>query len=512
MGYNNKVSRRLFLAMAATAGAAAAGGADVYDVRRFGVRGGRDRLETPRFRAALDACSRAGGGTVYVPPGDYLSGGLTLHSRVSLYLEAGATIYASTRPEDYPEHTNRLITARNAENISILGPGTLHGQGTKDLGRRTGFADEPRPKFRTGLLRFEKCRHILLRDFTILYSDSWACHLDTCEKVVVDGVTIFNNYFRTNSDGIDPDSCRDVRISNCHITAGDDCICLKTHSGIPCEDIVVTNCTVESVATAIKLGTGSDGDYRNVTISNCTVRNSTVGLGFFVKDGGTIESVVVSDLAIENLRDPSVVNPERLRNMSYPLFMDIEKRREDSRIGAIRNVRFNNLEIRSNNGILMQGMRESLLDNLVLQNISLRVTQAFDYSQRRKHAGGPSNPHDDRITLYARQPSYCTLANLRNVVVDNLQVEAAAGVLEAYPRTALSVFNAEGALLKSIGRTPGGDYGPVVELHDVHPSLLTGCLAGPATGTFLRTYGMADEDVALEANNLRPAKKPWERG
>jgi len=114
--------------------------------------------------------------------------------------------------------------------------------------------------------------------------------------------------------------------------------------------------------------------------------------------------------------------------------------------------------------------------------------------------------------LYARQPSYCTLANLRNVVVDNLQVEAAAGVLEAYPRTALSVFNAEGALLKSIGRTPGGDYGPVVELHDVHPSLLTGCLAGPATGTFLRTYGMADEDVALEANNLRPAKKPWERG
>ena len=509
--HKNLVGRRSFLAAMATAGTAAGVSADVYDVRRFGVHGGRDVLETARFQAALDTCSQAGGGTVYVPAGDYLSGGLLLPSRVSLYLEAGATIYASTRQEDYQEGMHQLITARKAENISILGPGALHGQGTKDLGRRPGFADEPRPKFRTRVMLLEDCRQVILRDFTILYSDSWACHLRTCEKVVVDGITILNNYFRTNSDGIDPDSCRDVRISNCHITAGDDCICLKTHDDIPCEDIVVTNCTTESIATAIKLGTGSDGDYRNITISNCTVRNSTVGVGFFIKDGGTIESVAVSNLAIETLRDPSLVSPNRLRNMSYPLFMDIEKRHDDSRVGAIRNVTFSNIEIRSNNGILMQGMRESVLENLVLHNISLRVTQAFDYSQRAKHAGGDINPHDDRITLYARQPSYCTLANLRNVVVDNLQVEAAPGVLEAYPRTALSVFNAEGALLTSIARTPGGDFGPVVELHDVRPSLITGCLAGPGTGTFLRTYGMAEDDVALEANNLRLAKKAVER-
>jgi len=96
-------------------------------------------------------------------------------------------------------------------------------------------------------------------------------------------------------------------------------------------------------------------------------------------------------------------------------------------------------------------------------------------------------------------------------VVDNLQVEAAPGVLEAYPRTALSVFNADGALLKSIGRTPAGDFGPVVELHNVRPSLITGCLAGAGTGTFLRTYGMAEDDVALEANNLRLAKKAIEK-
>lgn len=511
INHENLVGRRSFLAAVATAGAAATAGADVYDVRRFGVRGGREVLATAQFQKALDACSNAGGGTVYVPAGNYLSGGLLLPSRVSLYLEAGATIYASTRPEDYQPNSPHLITARGAEYISILGPGVLNGQGTKDLGRRPGHADDPRPKFRTGILLFDNCRYVTLRDFTVLYSDAWTCHLRTCEKVVVDGITIYNNYFRTNSDGIDPDSCRDVRISNCHITAGDDCICLKTHGGIPCEDVVVTNCTTESIATAIKLGTGSDGDFRNITISNCTVRNSTLGVGFYIKDGGTIESVVVSNLAIETLRNPMLVNAERLRNMSYPLFIDIEKRTDSSPIGAVRDVIFSNIEIRSNNGILMQGMRRSALENLVLQNIFLRVTQAFDYSHRAKAAGGPSNPHDSRITLYARKPSYCTLANLRNLVVDNLQVESTPGIFEAYPRSALSVFNAEGALLKSIARTPAGDFGPVVDLDNVSPALISGCLAGPGTGTFVRTNSMAEDDVALEANYLRFAKRALER-
>lgn len=509
--HQNLVGRRSFFAGMAAAGAAAAPERGIYDVRQFSVQGGRGANETARFQAAVDACHNAGGGTVYVPPGDYLCGGLFLRSRVSLYLEAGTTVYASTKPEDYRGLPPQLLTAQKAEHVSVLGPGVLHGQGTQDLGRRPGAADEPRPRFRTRVLFFEDCRHVTLRDFTILYSDSWACHLLRCEKVVVDGLTILNNYFRTNSDGIDPESCRDVRIANCHITAGDDCICLKTQGGIPCEDIVVTNCTVEGIATAIKLGTGSEGDFRNIAISNCTVRNSTVGVGFFVKDGGAIESVTVSNLAIETLRDPGMVNAERLRNMIYPVFLDIEKRRDDSPIGAIRNVIFSNIEIRSDNGILIQGMRESAIENLTLHNVSLRVPRPFDYSRRAKHAGGTSNPHDDRKTRFARQPSYCTLANLRNVVVDNLRVDAAPGVLEAFPRTALTLFNAQGALLRSIARSPSGTGGPVVELHETRQGLLTGCVAGPGTETFLRIYGMDEGEVAIEANSFRNAKQAVER-
>jgi hypothetical protein len=502
------IGRRPFLAGLALAHPAL--GQAIYDVKRFGVRADRKTNDAAALQAAIDACFKDGGGTVYVPPGEYLSGGLLLRSRVGLYLEAGATVYASTKREDYREHGAQLINARKAEYIAVLGPGVLHGQGTADLGRRPGFADEPRPDFRTQVILLQDCRQVLLRDFTILYSDSWACNLRHCEKVVIDGITIFNNYFRTNSDGIDPDSCRDVRISNCHITAGDDCICLKTHDGLPCEDVVVTNCTTESIATAIKLGTASDGDYRNITISNCTVRNSTVGVGFFVKDGGTMESIAVSNLAIETLREPGAVNPERLRNMIYPIFLDVEKRSENSRVGAIRNVVFSGIEIRSDNGILMQGMEQSVIENLTLRDIGFRVVRPFDYSGRAKHAGGTANPRDDRITRFARQPSYCAIANARNVVVDNLRVDAVPGVLGSSPRTALSLFNTQGAVLRSVARSPAG-AGPVVEFDGVREALVTGCVAGPGTGTFLRCRDVAESDVAIEANNFRGVKRVVER-
>jgi hypothetical protein len=155
-------------------------------------------------------------------------------------------------------------------------------------------------------------------------------------------------------------------------------------------------------------------------------------------------------------------------------------------------------------------MPESFVENLVLHNVSIRVTRAFDYSHRAKHAGGPSNPRDDRITRYARQPSYCTLANVRNLVVDNLRVDAVPGVREANPRSALSLFHAEGAVLRTIARSPATP-GAVLELHQVQDALVTGCVATPGRETFLRTYGMAEGDVTIEANRLRNVRQVLDR-
>jgi hypothetical protein len=494
--------------MAAQAPGGAASRPGVYDARAFGLKNTRDANQTAALQAAIDACHAAGGGTVYVPPGSYLAAGILLKSHVALYLETGAAVYASTRREDYPQGVRALIAARKAEHIAILGGGALHGQGTADLRRRDAPFD-PMPEFRPMVIRLDDSSGVTLRDFSILYSDSWACHLNRCQRVVADGLTIRNNFYRTNSDGIDPDSCQDVRISNCHISAGDDCICLKTNSGIPCQDVTVTNCTLESVATAIKLGTASDSSFRNIAISNCTIRNSTVGVGFFVKDGGTIEGVAVSNLAIETLREPALV-VDWLRNMIYPLFIDIEQRTPQSRVGAVRDVLFSNIRIASDNGILMQGMPESIIENVTLRDILFRVTRPFPYGARRKHAGGVSNPKDARRTLYAQHPSYCTLANMRHVTVDNLRVSVDPAVLGAHPRSALALINVRNAAARSVHRDAAENAGPVVEMNHCREAAVTNCVAPAGTEVFLKLRDTPEEEVALAANDFRRARRPVE--
>ena len=190
---------------------------------------------------------------------------------MSLYLEAGATLWVSPKAEHYKDG-NRFFYAEEQNNITIEGRGTIHGTGEADLMRKATDPTKERPPFRVGILRFVRCQNISIKDITVRSSDSWTFDLRFCENVFITGVSILNNYYRVNADGIDPVSCKNVHISNCHITAGDDCIVCKTQEDVPCEDVVVTNCTLESVATAVKIGTESQGDFHNIHVSNCVIK------------------------------------------------------------------------------------------------------------------------------------------------------------------------------------------------------------------------------------------------
>jgi len=477
------------------------GNAVVFDVREFGAKGDRTTNDGAAIQKAVDACSSAGGGTVYFPAGDYLSGMIRLRSNITLQLDAGATLWASTDRRDYDNGRSRhLLYADGAENISVMGRGKINGQGTADLGRRKGVKDEM-PSFRTGILLFQNCRHVTIRDVTILYSDAWTIHLKRCETVFIDGVTILNNYYRTNSDGIDPNSCRDVHISNCHIVAGDDCIVLKATEAHPCENVVVTNCTLETIATALKLGTESKGDFRNIHFSNCTIRNSSVGIGFYMKDGATMENVTFSNLSIET-SSSSLYS-------AYPIFMDIEKRHANSRIGTIRDVVFRDILIRSGVGILIQGMPESPIENLALQNVLFRVGQATDYARRSKHIGGNRTTRDERDTRYARQPSYVTLAYVEGLTLDNVRVLMGEDVFGQYERCAVSGHELEDGTIRSVYRSPAGKDGkqPIIALENCRRMLVTGCRAAPGTPVFLGLRGKNTAGISLVGNDLREAAK-----
>ena len=189
---------------------------DTFNVRDFGAKGDKQTNDRGAIQAAMDDCAKAGGGTVVLPAGDYLSSTITFATGVTLRLEKGATLWAATRREDYPQGSGsrgRLLFADGAERIGVTGEGTINGQATGDLGKRWGAPETA--EFRTGILLFQNCRDVTIRDVTVLYSDSWTVHLKRCEKVRIEEVTIKNNYRRLNSDGIDPNSCRDVVISRC---------------------------------------------------------------------------------------------------------------------------------------------------------------------------------------------------------------------------------------------------------------------------------------------------------
>lgn len=472
--------------------AAGIGPAATFDILQHGAKGDMKTNDAPAIQAAIDACHKAGGGTVLVPAGRYLSGTVELKSNVTLHLDNGAGIYASRRKEDYRASTahgaNRghVLIAEDAENIGLTGPGILHGQAEADYGNRWGVKEDDR--FRTGLILFSRSRNVTLRDFTILYSDFWTLHLKRCDTVTIDSVKIRNNPRRLNSDGIDLTSCRNVHVSNCDVLAGDDAIDPKSQEGYACENIVVSNCTLETTTTGIKLGTASDGDFRNLHFSNITIKAPS-GIGFYMKDGGVAERITFSNITIET--------PPRTYRDVVPLFMDIERRHANSRLSRIRDVSFRDIYIRGGSGILIQGMPESRIENLSIENLNFRVGQPDSYEKRVKPVGGARSTKDERDTRYARMPTYMAVAYADDVLLDGVRIEQSPEAIEKFSRSAVQIDEVRNLTVRGLQATPPKRGGlPVIGLSRVEGAMLLDSAALPGTGTWLEVSGSKDVTVS----------------
>ncbi len=188
--------------------------------------------DTSALQAAIDACSARGGGTVLVPAGRYLTGTLFFHSNITLHLVAGAVLLGSQNPADFPVTPNRwegaeqltharLLAGNDLKNIAITGRGTIDGQGEswwRAFDEKT--LTHPRPR----LIGFADCTNVLIEGLTLTNSPAWTVNPVRCENVNIRGLTIINPPDSPNTDGINPDSCRLVRISDCYVSVGDDCI------------------------------------------------------------------------------------------------------------------------------------------------------------------------------------------------------------------------------------------------------------------------------------------------
>ena len=311
--------------------------AGVYNIKDFGAKNDTTVLSTQAIQAAIDLCSREGGGQVLVPPGHYKMGTIVLRSKVNLHLEKGAVLFGSTDIKDYtPQRTSyvslrtntptvQLIWADDVEDVTIDGEGVIDGRGNSFP--KLSWNDEgiTRPH----LLRFVQSRDVQLKGITLRNSGCWMQHWLACDRLKIDGVTIINrnNY---NNDALDLDGCHEVTVSNMICDSDDDGITLKSTSPRLCENICITNCVVSSHCNAVKLGTETNGGFRNITIKNICVKPSydqssqffgheskrgTSALSLEIVDGGVMENVNISDFTVEGTESPIFV---RLANRARP--------------------------------------------------------------------------------------------------------------------------------------------------------------------------------------------------
>jgi len=384
-----------------------------HDITRYGAVGDGVTLDTAAVQAAIDAAHADGGGTVTMPAGrTFLIGSIELRSQVELHVERGAVLQGSPHWAHYTarfkvgalsagivtessDTSAALLTARDAADISITGGGVIDGAGAAFAARGAGQRDDilvlsnERP-FLAFLLG---CNNITVRDVTLRDSALWTLRLTGCQDVLIHGLRIRADVRMPNSDGIDIDRCRRVRISDCDIDTGDDGISLKTCDEWPeygpCEDVTVTGCIISSRSSALVVGVDVSAPIRNVVFSSCVVRRSHRGLSVSAGtgSGGVIENVLFSDMIVE-----TQLYSEEWWGSGEPIF--VRAAPWHAEVGRIRNIRFRNILARGEGGVVIYAHRPGLIDNVLLDGVRVELTRHTDRPGRRDlRPGAGGGPH-----------------------------------------------------------------------------------------------------------------------
>jgi polygalacturonase len=379
---------------------------NVYNILDYGATGDGTTDDAPALQRAIDACSEAGGGTVLVPAGHtFLCSPFRLASYVDLHLEPNSCLLANPDESVYTESAfgeNRgegmmWISGKGLKNVSITGTGTIDGNGVAFMGKELEDSYELKPVTdfdpRPHVLTLTDVEKLVIRDVTIRNSAYWTVHLIGCRDASIDGISILNNLKIRNGDGIDVDHSKDVRIANCFIESGDDCICLKNRREFeqygPCEDVVVSNCTMTSRSCAIKIGSENMDSIRRVLFTNCIIKDSNRGIGIQNRDEGTVTDVTFSNMIVDCrfFSDVWWGKAEAIYVTSYPRAVGnhkdagwrFPKGATKGACGEVSHIYFHNIRCMSENGAFVGGDTPEKVNHIYFDQVSLSLQKKTAY-------------------------------------------------------------------------------------------------------------------------------------
>jgi polygalacturonase len=353
----------------------------LFYVRDFGATGDGKTKDTIGITKAIQAANASGGGEVVFPPGTYVSGTFELLSNVTLDLQVGAELLGSPDVADYGNIADYgfdhhygvsssgegdrvgMILGRGVSNVAIIGQGVIDGNSSAFFDFNTphngkdydaSFTRNPaaftaavqntsngpvelKPAGRPGtMIVCSHCKHVVIRDITFKDSPNWTFHLQSTEDVMVSGLRVDADLRIPNNDGMDCMRCRNVHVSDCNMSAGDD-----DFAFVSSDDVSVANCTLVSNSSGIRLE-----DTRDSTFSNLVI-HANRGLGIYDRGDGNTANVLFSNLVIE-----SHLVTGHWWGKGEPILIASAGKAEG---GGVHDVRFTNVAARGESGVLLWG-------------------------------------------------------------------------------------------------------------------------------------------------------------
>lgn len=497
---------------------------ETINIRQSGAIPDGKTSNTQIIKQAIEKLSSGGGGTLYFPAGKYLTGPIVLKSNITIDLDAGATLLFT---DDFAEYVpfvemryegvvmksfSPFFYAYEQENITIKGRGKIDGNGRKwwyatftnesvhkdealknEIDKYKELWDKENPGFqveeqsdwkrtlakkffRPPLMQPYKCKNFRVEGITIVNSPFWTINPEFCDNVTVHGVTIMNPD-APNTDGINPSSCKNVHISDCHISVGDDCITIKSGRDLqgreyatPCENVTITNCTMLAGHGGVVIGSEMSGDVRKVTISNCVFDGTDRGIR--IKStrgrGGIVEEIRVSNIVMKNIQKEAII-----LNLFYS---KVPAEPLSERTPAFRNIHISNLtgsEVNTAGKIL--GIEEMPISNISFSDINIDAENGF------------------------------TVDQAEDITFSNIQVNTKNGL-------PFILSNAKEIRINNIYTKNTKADLPVIEMSNVKDAFIQGCFPLKGSLSFLKIEGSESENIILMNNYLDRLALPVIKG